>query len=238
MKKYSGFILAIFIGIGLAANIHAATSDAAALELAKTVLKAHGGEKFVNTKSIVMRGSVDMNSPSAPQSLPAAFVLVYTGEKYRFDIKSLIVSFSQVSDGEVTNSSMPGISLPPITRVGLAVLPRIEEAGYVVSTLPEKLKKKKGFRLTSPEGYYTDFIIDEKTSLVKSYESSYELNGREISTAVTIDKYRDVEGVMINERFSQRLDFGQFTFYATFKAKDILLNTPTADDVFVLKAKS
>lgn len=235
MKKYLGLFLILLGGLLFAVNANAETPDAAALELAKTVLKAHGGEKFAQTKSIVIRGSVDITVPNAPQSFPAGFALIYAGEKYRFELQSIIVKFSQSSDGEATNSSMPGVSLPPITKVGLVVLPRIEDAGYVVSNLPEKMKKKKGFRITSPEGYYTDFVIDEKTSLVKSYESSYEVDGRTISTAVTISKYRDVEGVMISEKFSQRLDLGQLTAFADFKAKEISLNSAIDDGIFKVK---
>lgn len=225
----------VITGIGIAINAGAATGETMSLELAKTVLQAHGGEKFGQIKSLVLRGSVDVSSPNAPQSIPASFAIVYSGEKYRFDLQSFIVKFSQASDGETTNSSMPGVYLPPLTRVGLAVLPKIEDSGYIVSALPEKLKKKKGFRVISPEGYYTDFIIDEKTSLVKSYESSYEVDGRQISTAVTISKYRDVGGAMINERFSQRLELGQLTAYADFKARDILVNSAIEDGVFRLK---
>ena len=236
MKKYLSLFLMLLSVSAFVMNTNAAQkSDAAALALAKTVLKAHGGENLAKIKHLVLRGSVDVSMPNAPQSLPAGFAMIYAGEKYRFELQSIIVKFSQTSDGESTNSSMPGVSLPPLTRVGLAVLPRIEETGYVVSNLPEKLKKKKGFRITSPEGYYTDFIIDEKTSLVKSYESSYEVNGREISTAVTITKYRDVEGAMINERFSQRLELGQLTAFADFKAKDILINSAIDDGVFKIK---
>lgn len=236
MKVYFRLFVFVLAAVGFVINTNGAgKTDSAALELAKTVLKAHGGEKLVRVKSLILRGSVDISAPNAPQSIPAAFAMVYAGEKYRFDLQSIIVKFSQTSDGEVTNSSMPGVSLPPLTRVGFAVLPKIEDANYVVSALPEKLKKKKGFRITSPEGYFTDFIIDEKTSLVKSYESSYEVNGREISTAVTISKYRDVEGAMINEKFSQRLDLGQLTAYADFKAKDILINSAIDDGVFKLK---
>lgn len=236
MKRYLNLFLITLICFGTILEARAAGDpDAAALELAKTVLKAHGGEKLAQVKSLVLRGSVDVSAPNAPQSIPASFAMVYAGEKYRFDLQSLIVRFSQTSDGEVTNSSMPGVSLPPLTRVGLAVLPKIEEKGYVVSPLPEKLKKKKGFRVTSPEGYYTDFIIDEKTSMVKSYESSYEVNGREISTGVTISKYRDINGAMINEKFSQRLELGQLTAFADYKAKDIIVNSAIEDGVFNLK---
>lgn len=236
MKRYLNLFFVTLLCFGIVLEASAADkSDAAALELAQTVLKAHGGEKLSRVKSLVLRGSVDVSAPNAPQSIPASFAMVYAGEKYRFDLQSIIVRFSQTSDGEVTNSSMPGVSLPPLTQVGLAVLPKIENAGYVVSVLQERLKKKKGFRVTSPEGYYTDFIIDEKTSMVKSYESSYEVNGREISTGVTISKYRDVDGAMINEKFSQRLELGQLTAFADFKAKDIIVNSAIEDGVFNLK---
>lgn len=236
MNNYLKLFLVVLVAFGFVLNLNAAeTSDAASLELAKAVLKAHGGENLAKIKQLILRGSVDVSVPNAPQSIPAGFAMIYAGEKYRFELQSIIVKFSQTSDGESTNSSMPGVSLPPITRVGLAILPKIEDPGYVVSPLPEKLKKKKGFRITSPEGYYTDFIIDEKTSLVKSYESSYEVNGREVATAVTISKYRDVEGAMINEKFSQRLDLGQLTAFADFKAKDILVNSAIDDSVFKIK---
>lgn len=236
MKIYSKLFFVVLLAIGFVVNADAiGKSDAAALELAKTVLKAHGGENLAKIKHLVLRGSVDVSMPNAPQSIPAGFAMIYAGEKYRFELQSIFVNFSQTSDGEATNSSMPGVSLPPLTRVGMAVLPRIEDEGYIVTNLPEKLKKKKGFRVTSPEGYYTDFIIDEKTSMVKSYESSYEVNGREISTAVTITKYRDVDGAMINEKFSQRLELGQLTAFVDFKAKDILVNSPIDDNVFKIK---
>lgn len=145
-----------------------------------------------------------------------------------------VINFLQTSDGEQTYSSMPNVSLPPVNRLGLPLLARIGEAGFAVSALPEKLSKKKGFRVTAPEGFYTDFLVDEKTSLVKEYESSYEFNGRAITTSVAIDKYRNIDGVMINENFSQRLETGQFTAYAKFKAREVLLNSEVSTDVFVI----
>jgi hypothetical protein len=210
--------------------------DSVSLELAKATLKVHGGEKFKNAKTIILRGTVEVSAPNSAQTLPATFNLVFAGERYRFDIQAPpIINFQQLFDGDRTYSSMPGISLPPMNRLGLPMLTKLDADGFVVSTLPEKLKKKRGFRITSPEGYYTDFILDEKTSQVKEYESSYEINGRTVTTSVAVNKYRDVDGVLLSDRFSQRLDMGQFTTYADFKAKDILVNSEVGDDVFVLK---
>ena len=236
MKKFFAlFAIVLFVVCIKAQNGNGATPDPALLELAKATLKAHGGEKLSQLKTMVLRGSVDVSAPGSPQTLPASFAIVLAGEKYRFDIQSTFFNFQQISDGQNTSSSMAGVSLPPMNRVGLSVLPKINESGFVVSALPEKFKKKKGFRITSPEGYYSDFLIDEKTSLVKEFESSYEVGGRLISTAIAIEKYREVEGILVNEKFSQRIDFGSLSAYANFNAKNILVNTEVADDVFTVK---
>ena len=101
-----------------------------------------------------------------------------------------------------------------------------------LSGVSEKSGKKYGFRITAPEGFYTDFFIDEKTGLIKSYESEYEMRGRTITTSVEINKVRDVDGVKVPERYAQRFETGQLTIYADFKAKEILVNSVVADKIF------
>lgn len=206
------------------------SKNAAPLELAKAALAAHGGDKFKNMKTLVVRGTVDV-SGSPTQVFPGTFVTIFSGEKYRLEINSL-QSFKQTYDGQQTVSSTRGFELPPLNRLGLPLLSRIGEKDFTVSALPETSKKKAGFRITAPEGFYTDFFVDEKTGLIKSYESSYEIGERTATTSVAIDKIRDVDGVKIPERYAQRLDFGSLTAYADFKAKEILVNSPVADDVF------
>ena len=203
------------------------------MELAKAALLAHGGDKFKAMKTLIVRGTAEI-SGSPTQVIPATFAMILSGEKYRLEITNPFQPFKQVYDGEQTYSSVPNFTLPPINRLGLPLLPKIEEKGYVVSELPDK-SKKLGFRITSPEGYYTDFFLDEKTAQVKSYQSSYDYNGRNITTSVEIDKVRDVEGVIIPERYAQRFELGQITMYSDFKAKEILINTEIADDVFTMK---
>ena len=236
MKKYFALLaIMLFVICVKAQNGNGASADTSLIDLAKSTLKAHGGEKLTKLKTMVLRGSVEVTAPGSTQTLPAAFALVIAGDKYRFDIQSIAVNFQQISDGVNTSSSMPGITLPPMNLVGLSILPKIETQGFTVSALPEKLKKKKGFRVTSPEGYYSDFIVDEKTFQVKEYESAYIYNGNTITTSVAINKYKDIDGVLITEKYSQRLDFGQLTAYANFNAKDILLNSEVTDDVFTIK---
>lgn len=248
MKKYSILLLTFVFAVNVSAqneqkskqneknknaNAVEVSKNKTPLELAKATQKLYGGDKFKNMKTLVIRGTADV-SGSPTMTFPATFAMIYAGDKYRLEVTNPIQPFKQVYDGQQTLSSVNNVSLPPINRLGLPLLQRIEEKDFVVSALPEKSKKKTGFRVTAPEGFYTDFFLDEKTGMIKSYESEYEIRGRTITTSVQIDKLREVEGVMVPERFAQRFDTGQFTIYSDFKAKEILVNSPVADDVFSL----
>lgn len=200
-------------------------------ELAKATLAAHGGDKLKKMKSLVVRGAVDITGAFS-QVIPATFMMVIAGERYVFELNNPIQPLKQIFDGKNTFST--GYELPPVTSLGFPLLPKIGETGYVAAGLPEAKKKKRGFRITTPEGFYTDFFIDEKTSQLKGYESSYDVNGRLVTTSVEIDELQTVEGVIIPKRYSQRLDLGQITAYANFKTKDILVNSAIADDVFTI----
>lgn len=213
-------------------------SDDAAAETAKTALNAHGGDKFRNMKTLVVRGAVDVTTSAFAQAIPATFATIFAGEKYRIELNNPFAPFQQVYDGEQTFSSLRGgFQLPPLNRLGLPLLQKLGEKDFVVSALPADKKKKNGFRITAAEGFYTDFYLDEKTNLVKSYNSSYEINGRNVTTNVEIDKYKTIEGVSVPERYAQRFDMGDITAYADFKAKEILVNSEVPDSVFVLARK-
>ena len=205
----------------------------AEVALAKLTLEAHGGDKLRSMKSLVVRGSTDITTSAFNQATPATFVLVLAKEKYRIEIANPFQPFKQVFDGVNTTSTIQGgWTLPPINRLGFPVLPMLGEQGFVITPLPAEKKKKKGFRMTSPEGYYTDFYLDEKTNQIKGYDSSYDINGRIVTTSVEIDQLRVVDGIVVPERYAQRFDTEQITIYAAFKAKEILVNSELAADVF------
>jgi hypothetical protein len=138
-----------------------------------------------------------------------------------------------VYDGQRTQSA--GFELPPMTSLGFPLLPRIGESGFVVSAVGDAKKKKHGFRVTTPDGFYTDFYTDEKTNQIKSYESSYDMGGRIATTSVQIDAVQTVEGVVVPTKYSQRFDLGQASAYADFKCKEVLVNTAVPDSYFVFK---
>lgn len=244
MNKLIAFLFIAVLSFGISAQDKKASQSSSkdknsvaktensSLELAKMSLAAHGGDKFKNMKTLIIRGTADVSgSPTA--TFPAAFTTVYAGDKYRLEITNPFQPFKQIYDGRQTFSSVDNFYLPPINRLGLPLLPKIEAEGFKVSALEKS--KKKGFRITSPEGYFTDFFVDEKTNQIKSYEASYEYNGRKITTSVEIDKMRDVGGIIIPERYAQRFDLGQLTIYANFKAKEILVDSEVTDDVFTMK---
>jgi len=206
-------------------------ADATPAELAQIALKAHGGDKFKNMKTLVIRGTADV-SGSPTQTIPATFIFVSSGEKYRIDIPNPFQPLKQIYNGEQTTSSINGFYFPPLNRIGLALLTKVGEKDFVISALPEKTKTKTSFRITSPEGYYTDFYLNEKSGQVKSYKSSFDVNGRTVTTSVEIDKVRNVENIIVPEQYSQRFELTNLSIYVSFKAKEILVNSPIADDVF------
>lgn len=210
-----------------------AAADKAARDLALEVLTAHGGDKLKQLKSLTLSGSVDVNAFG--QAVPATFAMVFSGEKYRIDLNNPFQPIKQIYDGTQTLTNAQGaFKLPPLDRVGFYVLGRIGDAKYPINALPATAKGKSGFRITAPDGNYTDFYVDSKTNQVKGYESAFEFNGMPGTTSVEIDKYRALEGVFVPEKFAQRFDLGQITAYCNFKAKEIAVNTTISPDVFTM----
>lgn len=200
-------------------------------DLAKATLAAHGGDKLKKLRSFLLKGAADLTFNG--QAVPGAFSTAISGDKYYFEITTAIQSLKQTFDGSQTVSSIPGISLPPVTSLGFPLLPKIGDKGYVVSALPESSKKKKGFRLTTPEGFYTDYFINEKNGQIKSYESKWmDESNRAVTTSVEIDEFQTVDGLVVPKKYSQRFDLGPITAYANFNAKTILINSTIEDSAF------
>lgn len=204
-------------------DVAKATADAA--------LAAHGGDKLRQMKSFVVRGSVEIvGSPTT--IIPATFAISIAGDKYLFELNNPFQPLKQIYDGKQTYST--GYELPPVTSLGFPLLAKIGDAAHPITPLGAKIKKK-GFRITTPDGFYTDFFVDEKTGKIKGYESSYDVNGRLVTTSVEIDQFETVENVIVPKKYSQRFDLGpNMTAYANFNTKVILVNSPVPDDAFAM----
>jgi len=209
----------------------AITANSTPTELAAAALAAQGGDKFKNLKSMMLYGSANLYAPNSSQSIPGKFVLVTAGDKVRIDIDaSPVFKFKQVFDGQQSYSSMPGVTMPPASKFGLPVLAKYNQPGYTVSALPDK-KKLRGFRIVDAEGNTTDFYLDPATARVMQYLTPY--NGYMFGTENS--KFAEVEGVLVPMSFTQRLEMQQGAFFAEYKVKEVKLNQPIGDDVFVMQ---
>lgn len=209
----------------------AISASSTPIELARAALAAQGGDKFKHLKSMMLIGSADLYPPNSAQSIPGKFVIVTAGDKVRIEIDARpMFNFKQVYDGQQSYSSMPNVQLPPASKFGLPVLAKFDQPGYTVSALPDK-KKLRGFRIVDSEGNTTDFYVDLATARVMQYLTPY--NGYTFGTENS--KFKEVEGVLVPFSFSQRLEVPQGAFFAEYKVKEVKLNQPIGDDVFVLQ---
>ena len=208
----------------------AITATTSPVDLAKAAVAAFGGDKFRTMKNVVLRGSVDLYGPASTQSVPGGFVIVTAGDKFRMEVDARpLFSFKQIFDGQQSYSSLPGAQMAPVSKFGIVVLNKFDQAGYTVTALPDK-KKQRGFRIADGEGNATDFYLDPATGRVMSYTFSF--NGYNFGTENK--KFKEIDGVLIPSSFTQRIEMPQGAAFAEFSAKDIKLNQPMGDDVFAL----
>ncbi|MBC7911722.1 MAG: hypothetical protein H7Y30_14550, partial [Pyrinomonadaceae bacterium] len=205
-------------------TITAATSP---MDLARAAYLAQGGDKFRDLKSMVLKGSVDLYAPNSIQSLAGSFVIVMAGARSRIEIQSPAFNLRQISNGQQTYASIPGMQMPDPNKFGIHVLTKYDQPGYAVSALPDN-KKHRAFRITDPDGNITDFTVDPANGRVMSYLSPYAgyTFGQENKSL------KEVDGVLVPYSFTQRLEMRQGAAFADFKVKDAKLNQEIADDVF------
>jgi hypothetical protein len=206
------------------------TPESTPMDLAKAAFTAQGGEKFRAVQNMMLRGSVSLYPPNSPQSIPGSFSIVTANDKLRMEIDARpVIVFKQIYDGQQSYSSMPGVEVPPLSKYGLGVLSKYDQPGYKVSTIPNK-KKLRGFRISDPEGYMTDFYIDATNGRVMEFFLTY--GGFTFGTAN--NKFKEVDGVLIPFSFSQRFEMPQGAFFAEYNVKEAKLNQALGDDAFAI----
>ena len=209
----------------------AITDKTTPVELARAALASLGGENFKKLKSSMVIGSVNLYAPSQTQSIPGTFAIVTAGEKVRIDINAQpIAIFKQIYDGQRSFSNIPGVEVPPPSKFGLPVLGKFDQPGYTVTALPDK-KKLRGFRIVDGEGNTTDYYIDPATAQVSEYVIPY--NGYTFGSSIS--KFKEYDGVMVPTNFTQRFEMPVGAYFAEYKVKEVKLNQPIGDDVFVIK---
>ena len=210
----------------------AITDKTTPVELARAALMALGGENFKKLRSSMVIGTANLYAPNQTQSIPGTFAIVTAGEKVRIDINAQpVFIFKQIYDGQRSVSNIPGVEVPPPSKFGLPVLAKFDQPGYTVTALPDK-KKLRGFRIADSEGNTTDYYIDPGTAQVSEFIIPY--NG--FTFGSSISKFKEYDGVMMPTNFTQRFELpGAGAYFAEYKVKDIKLNQPVGDDVFVIQ---
>jgi len=209
------------------------TDKSTPMELARAALAAMGGDNFKKLKSSFVMGTASLYAPNSSQSMPATFAIASAGEKVRVDINGgQIGTFKQIYDGQRSFSSIPGVEIPPPSKFGLPILAKIDQPGYTISAIPDK-KKMRGFRIADADGNTTDFFIDPATARVSEYVVPYQ----GYTFGSSISKFREVDGVLVPTNFTQRFEMGGGggAYFAEYKVKDVKLNQPIGDDVFVIQ---
>jgi len=200
-------------------------------DLAKAALQAQGGDKFRNLQNMTVRGSCQLYAPNSIQSIPGSFAITTSGNKFRMDIDARpAFVFKQISDGENSFSSMPGVEVPPLSKFGLGALVRYDQTGYKVTALADNKKKQRGFRIEDPDGYTTDFFIDPTSGRIMSFLMYY----RNYTFGTDNSKFKEIEGVLVPTSFSQRFEMPQGAFFAEFSVKDAKFNQALAEDAFTI----
>jgi hypothetical protein len=207
------------------------TDKSTPIELARAALAAMGGDNFKKVKSSYVVGTANLYAPNSSQSIPGSFAIATAGEKVRVDINAQpIFTFKQIYDGQRSFSNVPGVEIPPPSKFGLPILAKIDQPGYIVSAIPDK-KKLRGFRIADADGNTTDYYLDPATARVSEYVIAYQ--GYTFGSAIS--KFREVDGVLVPTNFTQRFEMTAGAYFAEYKVKDVRLNQPIGDDVFVIQ---
>jgi hypothetical protein len=208
---------------------------AAPLDIARAAFAAQGGETYRKLKSLMLTGSLDVYSSTSTINVSGRFVTITAGDKLRREINAPPAPFVRIiSDGYNTHVSVPGVNLPPSLAYGPQVFPHFDEEGYQVGALQGSEKKKRGFSVTTPDGYWTDFYVDPETSRINGYSFVYDgyVFGSEFK------KLTEVGGVLVPFQFTEVLNLPLGTFYLEFKVKEAKPNVELADDVFKFPANN
>src|SRR5215471_18734403 len=211
----------------------AITDKSTPQDLARAALAAMGGDNFKKLKSSFVMGSASLYAPNQAQSIPASFAIASAGDKVRVDINAgQVGTFKQIYDGQRSFSSIPGVEIPPPSKFGLPVLGKMDQPGYTLSAIPDK-KKLRGFRIADADGNSTDFYLDPATARVTEYVIPYQ----GYTFGSTISKFREVDGVLVPMNFTQRFEMGGGggAYFAEYKVKEVKINQPIGDDVFVIQ---
>lgn len=202
------------------------SADAAAgAELARRTIAALGGDRFVNQKSVVLKGTGKV-MPGPGQTFEASSVVSYVvyPHKTRTDLNLGIAQVAQISDGESAWAVVPGGTQDITAQAkearfyGPDVLRQFGGGGWTARPMADAEvngKATKVFAVSDGAGHETIFYVDPETALPAKVEHT----GREGKVEVFLLEYRDVAGVKVPVRLEQWRNGAKFLEIAYAEAE-------------------
>ncbi len=180
-----------------------AEQKAAAGELLKQMIEAHGGEAFLQQRSQISRGTGTVQMPGAPQPMALETYLRYQAfpDRFRAEIKLAFGPMLQVFDGESGWVTMMGQTRDQSAQFkeqlhyGVDAL-RYLDSGYELRPSPDEEldgRPVKVVEAEGPEGRVNRYFVDAETHLVAKV--AYEVEARQIEQVV--GDYKVIEGIPV-----------------------------------------
>ena len=212
----------------------------AAQEAGKSLLaaavKAHGGDAFLNLKSMTLRGKGEISVPGAADTkfpLESVALLSVIPGKSRLEMKTPFgdVIFATTGEGKPGWVVAPtqGTKDLPAGRTAdpTDLLRRAVKGNFAVKALPDiENGKQHGFAITDDKGETTDIYVDAKTGLVSRVTLNFLMGKADF----LLSAYHLTDGVQLPGKLEVKQ--GEQTFLsATFE--NFGINKPVDDALFV-----
>jgi zinc protease len=185
--------------------------------LAEQTIAALGGDRFVNQKSLVLRGKGTI-SPAPGQSFPLQEITEHRvfPNKVRIDLNAGVMVIRTGYDGTTGWADQPGAGIVDATaqfkqneREGVVALRAFRAGGWTARPMPDAEvngKAAKVFALADAEGNETTFYVDAATHL--PIKVSFEAG--QAKREVVFSDYREVSGVQVPFSVEQWVQGSQF----------------------------
>ena len=205
-------------------------------QLAATI-KAHGGDAFLNVKSIVLKGKGELSDPTGqfPGALPieTLTITLVSPDKVRADLASgfpISLGSEGGEGGEWMTLAGAAQKAPAGVSSALNPVKLLRDAytkNYPVSALPKDATApdETGYAVTNPEGRIIRVYVDPATNLAVRMV----LPAKTGDVIVLLGKYKDTQGVQLPGTL--KVIQGKVT-YLNLTFTDMTVNTPVDASIF------
>ncbi len=202
--------------------------------LAATI-KAHGGDAFVNLKTLTFKGKGELTDPTGqlpgPIPIESLTITIASPDKVRADLAAgFLISFGTEGGDKAAWLTAAGMDLPSQPGLGMALNPfgLLRDAyakNYPTRSLPKASGGESGYAITTPAGTTVRVYTDAATNLASRIAAT----AKEGEVAVLLGGYKAVQGVQLPGTL--KVVQGETTFLnMTFTSTTV--NGPVDDTIF------